>query len=125
MGFDKQQRPQFVPSLRHTYESQVAASTALDSVGFFGLTSTSTDTSPLVHTLVPPKAGHQLALVVEAIATSSSPIHVNAGGSRVFDGSSGNMLVLSSAGAGCMLMASSSARWHLVGNNGVTVSTST
>ena len=121
-----------VGGTRSVWTSQAAASTALGPRGVFGLASTSTDTTPLVHTLAAPNAGDRLELVVENLATSSSPIHVNAISGGKFDGStqsgstaSANMITLTSAGAGCALVASSSSRWHLVGNSGCTLSTST
>lgn len=122
-----------VGQTRSVWTSQAAASTALGPRGIFGLASTSTDETPLVHTLAAPNAGDRLELVIETLATSSSPIHVNAA-SGYFDNAtdgtpatteSANMITLTSAGAGCALVASSSGRWHLIGNSGCTLSTST
>lgn len=104
--------------------SQAAASTAFPTRGVWGVTNTSTDETPLVHTLKAPEAGDHLVVAVEALATSSSPIHIN-GGTALFDDSSADMITLSSAGAGVQLVASSSGRWLVAGHFGAVLSTST
>lgn len=131
MGFDHVKRPAWRHSFRQQFESQAAASTAFQTRGVWGVSSTSTDETPLVHTLVAPAQGDVLEVCVENLATSSSPIHIN-GGDAVFDGAtqsgstaSADMITLTSAGAGCRLVASSSGRWLMTGNYGATLSTST
>lgn len=131
MGLDKVRRPVWRDSFQVVYTAKAAASTAFPTRGVFGVSSTSTDETPLVHTLVAPAQGDVLEVCVENLATSSSPIHINAG-DAVFDcatqaGStaSADMITLSSAGAGFRLIASSSGRWLMTGNFGATLSTST
>jgi len=132
MGFETTKRPSRLDSMRVTVGSQVAATTAFPTRGVWGVTSTSTDETPLVHTLNPPGIGDVLEVAVESLATSSSPIHINAGSSVIFDDAttagstaSADMITLSSAGAGFRVVASSSGRWFLIGMTGVALSSST
>lgn len=132
MGYDKNKRPDSGPGRKQTVFAQ--SSTQLTGVlapvlktpGAYSLSSTSTAAAALF-TLDSPRPGDIVQAVVGTIASSSqSPLKIKTRqAGETFDGSSGDVISLSSAGCGVTLQALSTSRWGIIGIFGATVSTST
>ena len=124
MGFQVFKRPINLRSIRQTVTISTAASTSLGPRGVFAVETTSTG-APVVYTILHPKPGDRLSLMVSAMQSSSdAPFHFNLG-DLFAPATSADMIVLSSQGAGISLIALSTARWLTDGNAGATFSTST
>ena len=138
MGFKHERRPidartnaaDGVPDLqldtmRFAVVDATGESTGLEP-GFYGFTSTSTDETTVVHTVEEPQAGDMLGVFVKSLGTTSSPINIRLGSAVMGIDSSIDNITLSSAPAGAILVALSSARWGLLGSHGgATFTTST
>lgn len=138
MGFKHEKRPLNVKTgaadgvpdvkldtMRFAVNDTTAESTGLEP-GFYGLTSTNTETTTKVWTVEEPQTGDLLGVFVKSIASTSSPIHIRLGSAVMGIDSSIDNIVLSSAPSGAWLVALSSTRWGLIGSAGeATFTTST
>lgn len=131
MGYRTIKRPTLFdeyPARWPVRNASTAASTAVPFGGLTTLTSTSTggSTDAQVHTLMEAlQLNMRMTLVTRSLASSSSPLHVVAPTNVTFDGSSGNMLVLSSGGTAVTLHAISSDLYVPIAGVGFSITTST
>ena len=105
-----------VGTMRRAVSDTTAESTALEP-GFYGLTSTNTETTPKLWTVEQPAAGDMLGVFVKSIASTSSPLHIILKPAVVVDGGE-DMITLSSAPGGAWLVALSSTKWGVLGAGG-------
>jgi len=128
MGYQKQRRP---PRKVRGENTRVKTSTSnsanLEFWGFYSLTSTSTGDGTATNwdINVPIEVGDKVELYCNSVGATSSPQHITLPSGFTFDGSTGNMLVMSTQGCAATLRAVSTSRVALVGEFGVSVSTST
>lgn len=127
MGREKFKRPLLTHSRDHVVNAATSAQT-VGPLGIFALATTSTG-APTVFTLGRAVGGEECVLEAQVVgATSSGPIHVNTSTTAdtvTVGTSSGDMILLSSAGASVHLIAKNSTYWMVAGGNNFTLSTST
>lgn len=135
MGFDKMKRPLDIrtghdvdflfDTARQGVTATTADSTSLGPRGQFAFASTSTGAAgPVFDIATDFKTGDELVLMIDAAGGTTTPWHFNFGSATVA-ASSADMLVMSTVGAGVTLVALSTSRWLVKGNQGATFSTST
>ena len=134
MGFIKTKRPVDARTasaldikfdeIRETVIATTAASTALGPRGVFSFTSTSTGAVGQTFTIAPDfQAGDRLSLMVDSFEGTTTPMHVKFGTATVA-ATSATRVVMSTIGTGVRLIAISTSRWLVDGNQGASFSTS-
>ena len=116
----------FVGTVRRTVTATTAASTSLGPRGSFAIATTSTGAAGFVFDIgTDYKAGDELSIMIDSSPSATTPAaHVNFGAATVA-ASSADMCVLTTVGAAVSLVAISTSRWLITGNQGATFSTST
>lgn len=128
MGFVKDKRPRDmrtasnldlkVGEIRETVIATTAATTALGPRGVFAFTSTSTGAVGLTHTIAPVyAAGDRISLMVDSVPGTTTPMHILFGDATVA-ATSATRVAMSTNGSGVRLVAISTSRWLVDGNQG-------
>lgn len=131
MGYDKQRRPPMKVRGENTdIKTSTSNSANIDFWGFYALTSTSTGNGTATNWTLnaPIKAGDKVELYCQSVGATSSPQHVTLPSGFAFDDDStaaNNLLTMSTVGCAATLRAVSTSRVALVGEFGVSISTST
>jgi hypothetical protein len=128
MGFIKTKRPvdartasnldMKFDQIRETVIATTSASTALGPRGVFAFTSTSTGEIGLTYTIAPDfQAGDRLSLMVDSVPGTTTPMHILFGDATVA-ATSATRVAMSTNGTGVRLVAISTSRWLVDGNQG-------
>lgn len=127
MGLERFDRPLSAPSFRGDVAISTAASTAVQWFPNLTLALQTTSTgAPVVYDLIPPEVGDRLELFADTVASSSlAPYHINLPSGFTAAASSADMITLSTVGTGLTIVATSTTRIAVVGNQGAAFATST
>lgn len=128
MGYEWSRRPTAAPSEK--FDVTTLATTGgvtISPIGIHEMTSTTTGVPVLVTLGTPLEPGVRKTIVITTVgATSSAPFHINMPSSNTtVDGSTADMITLSSAGAAITLVAKSSSQWLVESHRNASFSTST
>lgn len=128
MGYEWSKRPVSAPSERQDVTiHSTTGGTTIPADGVTALQSTSTGAPVLVTLATPLTNGMEKDIIVSTIGSSSdAPYHINMPSSNTtVNGTTADMITLSSQGAAVQLVALSSARWLVRSAITATYSTST